>query len=34
MIRKPEFENLYSSPRFQALVDTMNLTPYFKMRLE
>jgi TolB-like protein/AraC-like DNA-binding protein len=29
MIRKPEFESLHSNPRFQALVDTMNLRPYF-----
>ncbi len=29
MIRYPEFENLHSNPRFQALVDTMNLRPYF-----
>lgn len=29
MIRIPEFENLHSNPRFQALVDTMNLRPYF-----
>jgi len=31
MIRKPEFENLHSNPRFLALVDTMNLTPYFQV---
>lgn len=29
MIRRPEFENLHSNPRFQALVDTMNLRSYF-----
>ncbi len=29
MIRNPGFENLHSNPRFQALVDTMNLRPYF-----
>jgi tetratricopeptide (TPR) repeat protein len=29
MIRYPEFENLHSNPRFQAMVDTMNLRPYF-----
>ena len=29
IIRKPQFENLHSNPRFQALVDTMNLRPYF-----
>jgi len=30
MIRMPELENLYSDPRFQAMVDTMNLRPYFQ----
>ncbi|WP_167618501.1 helix-turn-helix domain-containing protein [Maribellus sediminis] len=30
MIRKPELEVLYSNPRFVALVDTMNLSPYFQ----
>lgn len=29
IIRYPEFENLHSSSRFQTLVDTMNLRPYF-----
>ena len=29
IIRRPEYESLYSEPRFQALVDTMNLRPYF-----
>jgi TolB-like protein/Tfp pilus assembly protein PilF len=29
MISIPEFENLHSHPRFHALVDTMNLRPYF-----
>jgi hypothetical protein len=29
IIRRQEFENLHSNPRFQALVDTMNLRPYF-----
>jgi len=29
MIRKPEFEILYPDHSFQALVDTMNLRPYF-----
>ena len=29
MIQEPEYESLYSEPRFQALVDTMNLRPYF-----
>jgi len=34
MIRKPEFENLHFHPRFQTLVDTMNLRPYFHETLE
>jgi len=29
IIRRPEYENLHSEPRFQVLVDTMNLRPYF-----
>ena len=28
-VGRREFENLHSNPRFQALIDTMNLRPYF-----
>lgn len=31
MIHIPELESLHSNPRFQALVDTMNLRPYYTL---
>ena len=33
-IRRSEFESLHSDPRFLALVDTMNLRPYFQVQSE
>jgi len=33
-IRVPEYGNLHTDPRFQAMVDTMNLRPYFQISSE
>ena len=34
IIRRPEYESLHSMARFQSLIDTMNLRPYFSERSE